>query len=112
MEPLVYYKKIDAKNKKKDNEIIVAYTLKHYIILENYHTLLEYIQNTSVKNFYEYLPSNTHLNLFFDVEIYKNTQLDNTQDYFTEYKGLLQLLKKTINNLTFLKTLKKKLIIL
>jgi P4 family phage/plasmid primase-like protien len=82
---LKYYKqKAPALSKKNPNQILANRNLTKYFIVDNYNELIRIIRNSNVKDFYEYIPNNVHVNFFFDIEIYKGKS-----DYFDEPKILI-----------------------
>ncbi len=70
----IYYKKEEALSKKTENEIIYNRGCIEYYITENYEKLLKIILETEEekRNFYEFIPSESPIPFFFDIEIYRN----------------------------------------
>ncbi|ARR74955.1 hypothetical protein SAGO17_0035 [Mimivirus AB-566-O17] len=109
---MTFMKKSEAKQKRQDSQIIATSTLANYFIIDNHEKLLETIKTSTIKHYYEYIPSDTHVNMFFDVEIYKNKDEDTTPGYFFTPFKIINIIKDNINSLAFLKDYHKKWIIL
>lgn len=106
---VTFLKKKDAKEKRKGNEIIAASTLAHYFIVKNHVELLELINESPIKNYYEYISSDALVNMYFDVEIYNFNDEDGV---FNNPLKIINSIKEAINSQTFLKHLNKKWIVL
>lgn len=105
---LILYKKQEAKRIVEKNQIIASQTRSRYFIINDHQTLLETIHKSPIKNFYEHIPPKTPVNLYFDVEIYPS----NNHNYFDQPHSIINIIKRTINNLNFLKGYTKKWVIL
>ena len=78
----VYYKqKNTALKKLTSNSILCNKNITSYFILENHNKFLECITTEKSPCFYEFIPYDCRIPLFFDVEIYKDNSdyFDNTQ---------------------------------
>ena len=89
---LVYHK--TKKNALKALEAIDSKThilcnrsVTKYFILENHQSFLNCIISDQIKDFYEYIPSNIPVPLFFDIEIYKESS-----EYFDNPESLLEII--------------------
>jgi P4 family phage/plasmid primase-like protien len=114
---IVFSNKRDAINKKKDTQIIATFTLQKYFCIDSHTDLLEYILASPSKYFYEYIPKNTPINMFFDVEIYKHNDITDTntntdQNYFDNPLKIIAIIKDSINSIQLLKEYNKKWVIL
>lgn len=107
----MYYDKKRALENKGSDQIIAASTLKNYIILDDYHTFLQLINSSQIKQFYEYIDTNSHVNLFFDIEMYKKADEHIAPGYYTNYKDILRVMKESVESLDFLKQFEKRYII-
>ena len=88
MEEQIYHKKAVALKKLDPGQILCNRDLTKYFILKDHHQFAEYIENENPlnRNFYEYIPNNVPVPLYFDIEIYKDSE------YFDNNEYLLQLL--------------------
>lgn len=107
----MYYDKKRALENKGSDQIIAASTLKNYIILDDYHAFLQLINISQIKQFYEYIDTNIHVNLFFDIEMYKKADEHLTTGYYTNYKDIIKIMKESVESLDFLKQFQKRYII-
>jgi hypothetical protein len=107
----MYYDKKRALENKRPDQIIASSTLKNYIILDDYHAFLQLINTSQIKQFYEYIDVKKHVNLFFDIEMYKNTDEHLTTGYYTNYKDIIKIMKESVESLDFLKQFQKRYII-
>ena len=113
---IVFCKKKEARQKCQDHQIIATHTLQHYFIIDNHSDLLDYITQSPSKNFYEYIPPGTPVNMYFDIEIYKNDQDQEHESkdpmYFDNPLKIITMIKNCVNGLGLLKEYTKKWIIL
>jgi P4 family phage/plasmid primase-like protien len=116
---IVFSNKKDAKQKRQDPQIIATFTLQKYFCINSHADLLEYITSSPTKHYYEYIPTGVPVNLYFDVEIYKNV-IDESSDpsevqdpnYFDNPLKIIAIIKDSVNSLKLLKEYSKKWIIL
>ena len=106
--PPKLHKKLEAKRIAQNNQVVAAKTKTHYIVLNSHQDLLDTILESPVKNYYEYIPPKTPVNLYFDIEIYPQ----DSGGYFENPAQFIQLLKKTINGLSLVQVYQKKWIVL
>ena len=71
-----YYKiKSNALKHLNENSILCNKNITSYFILDNYQEFLNLILLSETKDYYEYISSKSPVNLFFDIEIYKDTSV-------------------------------------
>ena len=87
-----YAKKITAINKLAKTQILCNQNIKQYFILDDYQEFFNLIKSTTDPCFYEFIPENQPINLFFDIEIYK----DKNEQEFNNSHEIVQDIKKTI----------------
>ena len=81
-----YYKSKAIAQRHLANRVLCNKGLSSYFVAESYNDFLGIILSSSIKNFYEYIPKDVPVRLFFDIEIYRGNSV-----YFTEYLTLLNL---------------------
>jgi P4 family phage/plasmid primase-like protien len=95
---ITYYKgKVNALKKLEsvgNNYIIANRGFTKYFLIESYCELLSLIQTSEIKDFYEFIPSDTPLNFFLDIEIYKDKS-----EYFENFSELLNEVTSRFCNL-------------
>lgn len=74
-------------------QLLCNRSITKYFILNDHTQFLETIRTESPKDFYEYIPSNISVPLFFDIEIYKDKS-----PFFDNAEELLDLLFYRITN--------------
>lgn len=86
MEDLKYYKTKQAAQKANENftNLICNRGITNYFLVKDYSQFLEVIRMSEPKNFYEYIPRDSPVRLFFDIEIYKDCS-----NYFEKYSVVL-----------------------
>ncbi len=89
----VFAKKATAVKYLKPGQIICNDNIKKYFILENYKQFEKLITSNSTPMYYEFIQEDAFVNLFFDIEIYK----DKNEDLYEGDSALLELLKATVN---------------
>lgn len=92
---LTYYSKKENALKridKTDNTILCNRGITKYFITENYESFLSIIRSSKKKDYYEYIPNDIPVKLFFDIEIYKDN------DYFDNENELLRILFVKVKN--------------
>ena len=77
---------------KTDNNIIYTTNYNNYEITDNHTTFLELIKKSKTTNFYEYIQKNCIVNLFFDVDISK----EKNSTEFENYIKVIDIIKDTI----------------
>jgi P4 family phage/plasmid primase-like protien len=88
-----YYKiKSNALKHLNENNILCNKNITNYFILDNYQDFLNLIISSETKDYYEYISSKSPVNLFFDIEIYKDTS-----NYFDNPESLIVII---INKIT------------
>jgi P4 family phage/plasmid primase-like protien len=90
-----FAKKITAVKHLTPSQIICNKGLKRYFILDNYSLFLSLIKNTENPDFYEVVLENSPVNLFFDIEVYR----EKNKDLFDKCSELISSLKNHIYNL-------------
>jgi len=88
-----YVKKSVALKTANENQLVCNNNIKKYFILNDYQEFANLILTTEQPKFYEYINDTQNVNLFFDIEIYKEKhpiEFDNSQD-------LIALIKNSIN---------------
>lgn len=108
---MIYYDKKNALKKRRPDQIIAASTVTNYIIFDSYQDFINTIHNSRVKQFYECIERHTLVNLFFDIEIYKDENEDTTPTYYTNYRTILEIMKQAVESLDLLKPYTKRYII-
>ena len=79
-----YAKKENALKKLAGNSILCNRGITKYFISENYQEFLNVIRASKKRDYYEYIPSDIPVKLFFDIEIYKgNAYFENERDFKT-----------------------------
>ena len=76
-----YSTKNTAFKHKNDTDIICNKNIKKYFILNDYHSFLDLIKKSNSPSFYEFIPSSSKICMFLDIEIYKNKQLFEYNNY-------------------------------
>jgi P4 family phage/plasmid primase-like protien len=88
----VYTKKENAIKKLTGSQILANRDITKYFIVSDHQELLTVIKKSKIKSFYEYIPNDKPVNLFFDIEIYKDKS-----EYYTNYLNLLQLVNDKVS---------------
>jgi len=84
---IVYYsKKENALKKMSSKSILCNRGIIKYFITENYSSFLALIKSSKKQDYYEYIPNDIPVKLFFDIEIYKGNE------YFHHENDLLAIL--------------------
>lgn len=90
----VFARKATAVKYLKDNQLIANNNIKKYFIINGYDEYIELIQRAgNSASYYEFIQEDTYINLFFDIEIYKETQpleFEQHIDIVRNIKGKLQ----------------------
>lgn len=76
----------------ENSDILCNKGITNYFITKNHQTFLHTILSSPIKDFYEYIPSNIPVPLFFDIEIYKGFS-----DFFDDTDSLLNTVNNTVN---------------
>ena len=90
-----FAKKLTAVKYLTPTQIICNRGLKRYFILDNYSLFLSLIQNTENPDFYEVILENSPINLYFDIEIYKNKN----EKLFNNSEELIEELRSYFHNI-------------
>jgi P4 family phage/plasmid primase-like protien len=69
-------KKECIRENEKQRGLIANYGIKKYFIVKDYGSLLGKIQETSKKSYFEFIPDTIPVKLFFDIEIFKEKNLE------------------------------------
>ena len=91
----LYAKKITALKYLDENSILCNQNIKQYFITKNYTSFLNIIQNSKLPKFYEFIPEQSNVCLFFDIEIYK----DKNQNIYDNCKPFIDFIKQTLNSI-------------
>ena len=96
MNLITFAKKATALKHKRESQILCNQNIKKYFIVDNYQSFLDEIlaEDSLNRTFYEFIPGNCHVNLFLDIEIYK----EKSPEPFLNYTDLIQRIKKTLND--------------
>lgn len=86
-----YTKKSEALKTLPENCILANKNIKYYFHTENLQTFLETIQSSDTKHFYEFINDHQPVNMFFDIEMYKE------QNIFTKPDSVVDLVKDVVN---------------
>jgi P4 family phage/plasmid primase-like protien len=89
----VFAKKSTALKYSNNTKLVCNDNIKKYFLLDDYSQFATLIQNTPSPSFYEYIKGNTPVNLFFDIEIYKDshpTEFDNSTELIQEIKDVVR----------------------
>lgn len=92
---LQYYKSKDTVRKKisNSNRIICNRNIFQYFLLDNHAQFLNVITSSKLKNFYEFIPGDIPVPLFFDVDIKENSP------YFDNPDEIIELLQVKISSM-------------
>ena len=91
-----YSKKENALKQLTDNHILCNRGITKYFIADDYSSFLNIILASKKRDYYEYIPADVPVKLFFDIEIYKgNMYFDNESNESNE--SLLDILFERIN---------------
>lgn len=88
----VFAKKATALKYVKPNQIICNVDIKKYFLLSSYQEFAETIQKHTCPNFYEFIPENSFVNFFLDIEIHSETQ----QEYFNKCDEIMSEILNTL----------------
>lgn len=92
---LQYYKSKETVRKKiyNSNRIICNRNIFQYFVLDNYAQFLNLIKTSKLKNFYEFIPGDIPVPLFFDIDIKENSP------YFDNPDEIIELLQVKISSM-------------
>lgn len=104
----VFGKKATALKYLKKDEILCNEDIIKYFILKDLHTFSELIQSTDNPCFYEFIKSDSNVNLFFDIEINQ----DKTPREYEQHVSILENIKTILLSLFNEQSILSKFIIL
>jgi P4 family phage/plasmid primase-like protien len=87
-----YFKKKEAQASLPEGHILANRNITQYFHVESLSSFLEIIQSANNKCYYEFISKDVPVNLFFDIEIYK----DKNDAEFREYKLVLETIKNCV----------------
>jgi P4 family phage/plasmid primase-like protien len=90
----VFAKKATALKYVKAGQLICNDNIRKYFILPDYQDFLTTITNAPKPMYYEFIPEHAAVNLFLDIEIYKNRN----EKHFNEHEEILNQIKVTLTH--------------
>jgi P4 family phage/plasmid primase-like protien len=92
---LHYFKSKDSAKKKlgTTNKIICNRNIFQYFLLDDYAQFIELIKSVKLKNFYEFIPINIPVPLYFDIDIKRDSV------YFQNSDEIIELLLNTVSSM-------------
>lgn len=104
----VFARKATALKYLKPGQLIGNDDIKKYFIIKSYEEYIKLIQGTPNPSFYEFVKEDTYINLFFDIEIYKETH----PSEFEQHLQVVNEVKETVQRLIGEMSLVAKFIVL
>ena len=74
------------------SKIICNRGITKYFLMDNHNSFINFIKKCNKKDFYEFIPSNTPISFYYDIEIYvdENITLENVSDnYYLNYESIV-----------------------
>jgi P4 family phage/plasmid primase-like protien len=96
----VFTKKAAAIKCKNPTQIICNENITKYFILDNHDSYSELIKSNNNPCFYEFIPDSSPVNLFFDIEIYKNKNESHYIDHISIISNIKDLIIKRFTDYT------------
>lgn len=86
-----YYKNKHTAQKNLGNRIICNRGITSYFVMDTYADFLDEITKAFPKNYYEYIPKDVPVRLFYDIEIYSGQS-----EYFQNYNTILDTIHENV----------------
>lgn len=94
----VFARKATALKYVKPGQVIGNDDIKKYFIVKDYKAYIDLIHHTPHPSFYEFIPEDVYINLFLDIEIYKQTQPNEFEGHQEVITGIQCKLKEVFED--------------
>jgi P4 family phage/plasmid primase-like protien len=89
-----YKSKKECLKSNVDNKLVASFAIKKYFISKDYESFLNLIVESKVKQYFEYIRDTVPVKLFFDIEIFKDKNLE----LFTNFGNIIELIENIYGN--------------